>query len=331
MSDVLFENFETVPTRLAQRSSEIAYLVLYDRTNPRAEDRLGRLNWEDEPTTESESDEDDDSFEPVDEEESLFDAFDESEEGLPGETTMAGQAVRWLQRMALDNFLAPMRRFRVRVYGPKGHSELDSFHFVLRGPEPEPELPTPEWPVTPPLSFEAAAERMGVGALDHLGRAYARFVQMVLMTVNQLQQIGAATNNQLHRQLVDTRGQNDRLVAAFVELQGELLKAERQGLDAQKSQAQMQLGQQALRTLDDATRLYLMTHKGLPPELQGLVSAVTGNPQLMQVLSSPQVQQLLQDPQAQQQLAALLQMAAQQQAAQAAPAASTPDPTPSAG
>ncbi len=320
-----FENFDDVALRLAKRSEDIGYLVLFDRTE-RPEDKLGRFNWVD---TGEEPDE------PRDEpEEGLFDAFEEDAEDedslvepLPG---LVGQAVRWLQSMAIDNFVPPWRRYRVRVYGPKGHASLDSFQFIVRGEDPPEAVAPPIWPETPPLSFEAASERMGVGVLEHLGRGYARFIQLVLTTTNQLQQINAATNHQLHRQLVDTRGQNDRLVAAIIEQQGEMLQVERQGLDTQKAQAQMQLGQQALRTLDDATRLYLMTHKGLPPELQGLVAAVTSNPQLMQVLSNPQVQQLLNDPQAQQQLAALLQMAAQQATAPETPSPA-PDSPPTAG
>jgi hypothetical protein len=323
-----FEKFDDVAQRLGERADDIGYLVLFDRTE-RPEDKLGRFNW---------VEDDDANYTPAespDDEDGLFDAFEEDEEdedslvtALPG---LVGQAVSWLRTMALDNFIPPWRRYRVRVYGPKGHSSLDSFQFIVRGEQlPEVEEDTPPWPQTPPLSFEAASERMGVGVLEHLGRGYARFIHLVLTTTNQLQQINAATNHQLHRQLVDTRGQNDRLVAAIIEQQGEMLQVERQQLDTQKSQAQMQLGQQALRTLDDATRLYLMTHKGLPPELQPLVSAVTSNPQLMQVLSNPQVQQLLGDPQAQQQLAALLQMAAQQ-AAQASSPAAPSDPTPTAG
>jgi hypothetical protein len=325
-----FEKFDDVAQRLAERADDIGYLVLFDRTE-RPEDKLGRFNWVEDDSIQAPQEYSSD-------EEGLFDAFEDEEDeededslvtALPG---LVGQAVSWLRTMALDNFIPPWRRYRVRVYGPKGHSSLDSFQFIVRGEQPpEVEEDTPPWPQTPPLSFEAASERMGVGVLEHLGRGYARFIHLVLTTTNQLQQINAATNHQLHRQLVDTRGQNDRLVAAIIEQQGEMLQVERQGLDNQKSQAQMQLGQQALRTLDDATRLYLMTHKGLPPELQPLVSAVTSNPQLMQVLSNPQVQQLLGDPQAQQQLAAMLQMAAQQATAQAAPPSAPPDPTPTAG
>jgi hypothetical protein len=311
-----FENFEEIADRLEQRANDIGYLVIFDRTE-RPEDKLGRFNW---------VEDDSNTYETAarsDEDNGLFDAFEEDEEDedslvaqLPG---LVGQAVSWLRAMALDNFIPPWRRYRVRVYGPKGHSSLDSFQFIVRGEEPDEIADAPSWPQTPPLSFEAASERMGVGVLEHLGRGYARFIHLVLTTTNQLQQINAATNHQLHRQLVDTRGQNDRLVAAIIEQQGEMLQVERQHLDTQKSQAQIQLGQQALRTLDEATRLYLMTHKGLPPELQSLVSAVTSNPQLMQALGDPQVQQLLGDPQAQQQLAALLQMAAQQAAAPAPP------------
>jgi hypothetical protein len=325
-----FEKFDDVAQRLAERADDIGYLVLFDRTE-RPEDKLGRFNWVEDPHAHHTQQE-----ESPDDEDGLFDAFEEEDEededslvtALPG---LVGQAVSWLRTMALDNFIPPWRRYRVRVYGPKGHSSLDSFQFIVRGEEPPEVEEAAPWPQTPPLSFEAASERMGVNVLEHLGRGYARFIHLVLMTTNQLQQINAATNHQLHRQLVDTRGQNDRLVAAIIEQQGEMLQVERQHLDTQKSHAQLQLGQQALRTLDDATRLYLMTHKGLPAELQPLVAAVTGNPQLMQVLGNPEVQQLLGDPQAQQQLATLLQMAAQQAAAQAAPPTAPSDPTPTAG
>jgi len=330
-SSHVFEDFDGVAERLRRHGDGIGYLVLFDRTE-RPEDKLARFDWSmetlaDNPelamAAEDVEDEDDESFE-----EDTYHLFEDAsdEDSLAGQD-LVGVAVSWLRRMAVDNFMPPWRRFRVRVYGPKGQSHLDSFQFKVHREDEDDPQPTVTWP-TPPVPFDAAMERTGVTALDHLGRGYGRFLHLVLTGVNQLQQLGAATNQQLHHQLVDSRKQNERLIAAFVEQQGELMQVERQGLDAQKAQAQMQLGQQALQTFDDATRLYLMTNKGLPPELQGLVSAVTGNPDLMKALSNPQVQMLLRDPQAQQQLAALLQLTAQQAAAQAQTAQQPTSPTP---
>jgi len=335
-SAYVFEDFDGVAERLRRHGDGIGYLVLFDRTE-RPEDKLARFDWSMDTLADNpelipvEEDVEEGESEPF--EEDTYHLFEEAgdEDSMVGQDLVSA-AVSWLHRMANDNFMPPWRRFRVRVYGPKGQSHLDSFQFKVHG---EPEEDEPEsavtWPA-PPVPFDTAMERTGVTALDHLGRGYARFLHLLLTGVNQLQQLGAATNQQLHHQLVDSRKQNERLIAAFVEQQGELMQVERQGLDAQKAQAQMQLGQQALQTFDDATRLYLMTNKGLPSELQGLVSAVTSNPDLMQALANPQVQVLLRDPHAQQQLAALLQLTAQQAAAQAQaeaqPAAQPTSPAP---
>jgi hypothetical protein len=250
----------------------------------------------------------------------------EDEPDTGEEQSILEHALDWLQSRVRSNYVPPMRRYRVRIYGPKGHAKLESFQFYVRGfdgLEEDQAHEPPEWPEPP--RFDVAAERTGVVALDHLGRSYATFMKLMLAGIGQLQKIGAATNHQLHSQLVDARKQNDRLIAAFIESQAEALKVEREGLDVQKAQAQMQLGQQALRTFDEATRLYLMTSRGLPPELQAVVNAVSNNPALMQTLSDPKVQQLLGDPQAQAQLGALLQMAAQQIAPHPGP---TSDPSP---
>ena len=92
-----FEGFEAVAARIRAAAGGAAYLVVQDRTVRGQDVRLGR-----------------------------HDLSDESAEA-------ADAAVRWLAELAQRNTVGePWRRFRVKVFGPKGLRLVDSGQFVCR-------------------------------------------------------------------------------------------------------------------------------------------------------------------------------------------------------
>ena len=92
-----FEGFEAVAARIRAAAGGAAYLVVQDRTVRGQDVRLGR-----------------------------HDLSDDSVEA-------AAAAVTWLAELAHRNTVGePWRRFRVKVWGPKGLRLVDSGQFVCR-------------------------------------------------------------------------------------------------------------------------------------------------------------------------------------------------------
>ncbi len=92
-----FEGFEAVAARVRAAAGGAAYLVVQDRTVRGRDVRLGR-----------------------------HDLADDSEEATAA-------AVAWLADLAVRNTVGePWRRFRVKVWGPKGLRLVDSGQFVCR-------------------------------------------------------------------------------------------------------------------------------------------------------------------------------------------------------
>jgi hypothetical protein len=96
-SQFTFEGFEAVAARIRAAAGGAAYLVVQDRTVRGQDVRLGR-----------------------------HDLADDGEEATAA-------AVAWLADLARRNTVGePWRRFRVKVWGPKGLRLVDSGQFVCR-------------------------------------------------------------------------------------------------------------------------------------------------------------------------------------------------------
>ena len=96
-SQFTFEGFEAVAARVCAAAGGAAYLVVQDRTVRGQDVRLGRHD--------------------------LADAGEEA----------TAAAVAWLAALARRNTVGePWRRFRVKVWGPKGLRLVDSGQFVCR-------------------------------------------------------------------------------------------------------------------------------------------------------------------------------------------------------
>ena len=352
-----FEGLEHAERRIMQVADEIGYLILLDRTDYDNEDKLGRLDltedatepWREEVPTvdasawsglrgvaeDSQYDEDEpaDSYEDEEEPEDEPEKRHDPREPLPMKV-LAEAACRWIREVSVGNTVGEQnRRFRIKVFGPKGHRMLFSTQFVCRNHGVDLDLgPTDRMPKLeiPPPSFEeseAAASAKGIRAL---GDYYAQWGHIVLGSVGQLQGVNNAMLGRLHRQLQESRGQVDELVAAILHNRIDQAKIEdERATEERTGDARTALAKEAINQLGSAANAFL-TAKGIDPEMADLFGTLSTSPQLMAAMKKPGVQQLMQDPTNLAGLAAMLEQAAAQAQAQdqgaQAPPASQPGP-----
>ncbi len=109
------------------------------------------------------------------------------------------------------------RRFRVRVFGPKGEDLLYSATFLCRNDEAEDDLAFPPTPPIPTPTWDQAATEAAVKPLKALGDGYAQFLNLVMGTVGQFQGLNNAMHARQHRQLREAQDQVEQLVASILE------------------------------------------------------------------------------------------------------------------
>jgi len=342
-----FEGLAPIERRTMQLAEEIGYVILLDRTDYNNEDKLGRLDlteadtepWrEDAPTEDTAAwsglrgaaggggDRDGDDEEPADSYEEEDEPEDGSEEACdPREPlpmkVLAEAACRWMRDLAIGNTVGEShRRFRVKVFAPKGHRMLFSSQFVCRNHGldldlgPVDELPKLEMPKPSFEESESAAAAKGIRAL---GDYYAQWGHIVLGSVGQLQGVNNSMLGRLHRQLQESRGQVDDLVAAILNNRIDQSKIEDERASEERTgDARTALAKEALNQLGSAANAFLVA-KGVSPEMAGVLDTLSASPELMAALKKPGVQQVMQDPNNLAGLAAMLEQAAAQARAQA--------------
>ncbi len=344
-----FEGLEHAERRIMQLADEIGYLILLDRTDYDNEDKLGRLDltedatepWREEaPTVDASAwsglrgvadgsrDDDDEPADPYeDEEEAEDESGDEPEqprnprEPLPMKV-LAEAACRWIREVAVGNTVGEQnRRFRIKVFGPKGHRMLFSTQFVCLNHGVDLDLgPTDRMPKLeiPPPSFEESEAAAAAKGIRALGDYYAQWGHIVLGSVGQLQGVNNAMLGRLHRQLQESRGQVDELVGAILNNRIDQAKIEDERVaDERAGDARTALAKEAINQLGSAANAFL-TAKGIDPEMADLLGTLSASPQLMAAMKKPGVQQLMQDPNNLAGLAAMLEQAAAQAQAQGA-------------
>ncbi len=249
---------------------------------------------------------------------------------------IARAACAWIRDCAIRNTVGEtQRRFRVRVWGPKGMSRLDSGQFVCvnHGYSEEIEIVAADAAVRelriPPPSFDQSAKDSTLKGIKALGDYYAQWGQIVLGSVGQLQGVNNAMLARLHRQLQESRGQVDELVASILEHRYNEVEAhERRRMEERAGDTRTELARDALRQFGTAASAFL-AGKAIPPDLADVYGSISASPELTEVLRSPGVRALMKDPDNLRGLAAMLQAAGlQAEAAQhnAAAAAGGSDP-----
>jgi len=375
-----FEDIEFVEARIQHLAPKIGYLVLEDRTDRSAEERMGRFDFDEahaEPYLEDAAvhpvgmlpaartapaeEEDADDEESIDEERDDEDGVEEGQDEGAGDqepadtwprsfphdphgshrpnfapltpVDFARAACRWIRDCALRNTVGETyRRFRVRIYGPKGSPKIDAGTFICRNHSwteqppaaadvmPDLRIPTP--------SFDQSAKDSTLKGIKALGDYYAQWGQIVLGSVGQLQGVNNSMLARLHRQLQESRGQVDELVASILEYRhNEVETAERRRLEEHAGDTRSELARDALQQLGTAATAFL-AGRSLPPDLLETFGAISASPDLTEALRDPRVRALMKEPDNLRGLAAMLQAAGQQaqaaQQAQASPSQPAP-------
>ena len=330
-----FEGLEPIEQRFLARAGQGAYIALKDRTDRKHEEGVGRVDLDAAQLAEF--------IEDDDEEAGLYGALGDDDPSEPwydeGESTseddvspeqLMRAALRWVRATATRNTSGDARRhFRVRLFGPKGYSAIEGGHFDCFdrsvGQEDDDE-PLPRIPPPNPSLAQSASMSKGLGAL---GEFYAQWGRIVLGSVGQIQGVNNKLLEKLHKQLQDSRDQNDQLIAAILEARvAEIEAQETRAATEHEGDARAALAKEALGQLGAAANTFLVS-RGMSPEAVDVFSRLGTSSDLMSALQDPGVQELMKDPENLKGLADMLKQAGQQ--AQAAKAASnTPNPNPEA-
>ena len=366
-----FDGIESIEERLRARAADIQYLRVWDRQDRKNDEAVGKFqlcladalpyleDWgnlppqarqeklppEPEDPEEREDDEEDGDPDREDEDEPSDLARVTSSSKPPAQPSqvvtrrreptlaqLADAACKWLREIAIRNTVTERNcRFRVRFYGTKGMSTVDSGSFLCRNHDYEDDIDdrrVREMKIPAP-TFDQAASEGGAKAIKALGDYYAQWGQIVLGSVGQLQGVNNAMTAKLHTQLSQSRDQVDELVAAILEYRYKEAQSDgERRTDERDGDARTLLARDALHQLGEAARAFLMA-RGITPELADAVSSMGACPDLVSTLNDPEVKGLMQNPENLKVLANMLRGAAAQaraaRAAQAANGASAPD------
>jgi hypothetical protein len=315
----VYEGLEAFEKRLRRVSSDVDYLVVWDRTARQSEDALGRfaLTLTDALPYLEEADElaeGDDPFELQAGEEADEDTedFDEDEASraerllgrAPGPADFAVAAGRWLRDLAERNMGGDeLRRFRVKAYSPKAARVVETTTFSCRDTDVEPEAA----PLTlretaqvnlpmPVPTFEAVETHASAKGMKALGDNYAQFGHLLVGTFHQLQNINNAVVNNLHRDLQHSRQQVDQLTAAVLTHRATEAERDDQRVVAERhDDTRTELARQALQQLGEGMKAFLVS-KGLTPEMSEIMGVLGQNAELAAALQDPDVRLLIQEP-----------------------------------
>jgi hypothetical protein len=342
----VYEGLEAFEKRLRRVAADVDYLVVWDRTERRNEDPLGRfaltladalpyLEQAEELVDIDESDpddgvDDDRLFDPDDDpldedtEENEPDDATRAERLLgraPGPADFAVAAGRWLRDVAVRNMGGdPLRRFRVKAYSPKAARVVETATYACRDSDADAELPVHvavaetaalEMRIPTP-TFDQVETHSSLRGMKALGDYYAQFGHILLGAVGQLQGVNNAVVGRMHRDLQQSRNQVDQLMAAVLTQRvADVQLADQRAASERNDDARTDLARQALQQLGEAARAFL-TSKGVSPEMTDLMGLLGQNADLMGALQDPDVRALVQEPGNVAALAAMLKHAASQ-------------------
>ncbi len=286
-----FTGLESVRLQMLEKLSDLSYMAIFDRTDRRQEDSLGRFDLDEDAVR-------------------LYLAAQRAagrgEEATPDDLVAVGAltrrdrieaAVRWLTQLVSDNMGDfPVRRFRVRMQGLKGVKAHNTVMVTctnreaVRNHRESNQIPMPSARLSEIAPTQTVAEARAVSEL------YARWAEIMLGTMAQVQRVNSASIEQLGEQLADSREQVDQLVAAILERNVAEVKQEAVRVhDAKEADTRTALARDALKQLGDATRTFF-TAKGMPPEMADLFQKIGQSPELMSALNDPKVRELMNNP-----------------------------------
>ena len=303
-----FQDLEPLRAHLVRLAPEAGYVSLQDRSDPHKTEGIGKFRFD------------------LDWARSRGFVDAQEAEAVDTHELLAAKAWEWVQDTARDHTDQAERKFRVRVFGPKGHDCIHSMHFrcVFEGDD-EPMDPT-ELAVLD-LDPEDVETRAAAGAMTAIGRAYedlSRNVQSTLAVIRgaygHIGVLHVRQIDQLRTQLEDARGQVDRLVDHVLSSRAEAIETEEARLASERERVERaHVAQHAVDQLSNTAKTLFLAHKGLPPEVLELGEKLQDRPELLKLLTDPSVQAVLEQPGVLDQVALQLQALA---------AAMSPETTP---
>jgi hypothetical protein len=333
----VFEGLDEIEGRIRRLCGDISYLALSDRTERNQEEQLGRFDFtakdalpyleqghEADPDGSSEEPEEDGAFalDEAEPDEPDEEVSEEEEDSPENRKAFAEAGCLWLRDIAQRNTVGEAyRRFRLKVYGPKGLRVVDTASFVCKNVDYDLELPVavspPEAVREPELrmpvpTFEQAEAQGAARGMRALGDYYNQWGQIMLGSASQLQAVNNAMLARVSRQLESSQGQVDKLVASILEYRmAELKLAEERKADERADDSRTELARHALQQLGEAAKAFLAT-RGVPPELADVLGALGQSPALVSALNEPEVRELIAEPQNLELIAGMLRQAGQQ-------------------
>lgn len=327
-----YQGLDPIADRIRRNADDIGYLVIVDRTDRTRGETLGRFDLTEECAHPylAGDEEPDDAFEgylarPMGELEDDEDLEDDDEEAPEPEedrgpvpmSAIAEAAIRWVKDIAARNTVGEeWRRYRVKVFSPKGARQLDSGQFVCRNHDYDLDVPAAddvlrELRIPEPNLDRAEKAGMAKG-IRALGDYYAQWGNIVLGSMGQLQGVNNAMLGRLHRQLQHSQDHVDQLVAAVLTHRVAAAEIAEQGRASDRADdTRTALAHQALQQLGDAAKAFLAS-RGVTPELADALGAIGQSPELVQTLNDPDVRSLMHDPTNLALLSGMLRQAAQQ-------------------
>jgi len=216
---------EHIEARIRHHAKEIAYLMVWDRSDRSTEETVGRFELEDR------------NAQP----------YLEGDQGLPSE--YGAEPVE-----PTDHGWADHDR---RILAPSCAATTTGRSQVAPRPARKMEIPKPR--------FEDAAAEGGAKAMRELGHLYTQCGNIVIGSVDQLQGVNNSMNAQLHRQLRDARDQVGQLVAAILEYRHkQALSSDERDRDEREDDTRAMLARDATNQFGKAARAFLAT-RGLSP------------------------------------------------------------------
>ena len=349
MNDVTISGLDLTSRCLREQGEDIGYLALSEITDRNRSVGAARVDfsavglgpWLKREAGDDE-DEDPDDDEPTDGDDELPDLRDALGEGIVSAPVLAVAAMRWIVETVTALMAGRIHgKFKIGLWTPGGKTMLHSARFEAKNPnarrreiDEESEVEAEGRPVAPARGPDLAptvqppATRPGAVPPDErvwhaLGDGYTQLISLTQSTYSHIAKLQSAEiqslssqNKRLHDTLENVSNDLRHVHIGTAEAQRD------EANEASSSKVREELGKQFIEQLGSVGRAFVASKVGIPPELAGLVDAISQSPELMETLKIPAVQAMMRDEKVRTELAELLKLAASAKGTQdASPAA----------
>jgi hypothetical protein len=333
-----FEKLDEIERVIRDHCADITHITVHEVADRNAYPQLGKVCFgavDLGAFVEPDDVEDDDPSE--DDDESEEDGDDDTEDEPPGDLgdlakmdggvtyrRLADAAICWIKHLASQNMIGEKEgKFKVNLWRGKGDKVIYSSRFVATNLEWEEPAPIVVAPPAIPVTFSEHAPDPRTWRA--LGEGYTHLIGLLQTSYQHLAALQNAHISNQSGQLVRAQRSIEGVVGELTKLKIGIYEVEtlqRAEGGGGASPVGGELAKEFVSQLGSLGRLLASTKFGMPAEMVELADIVGGSPELQDALKNPAVLKVLRDEKTRKELAALLKLAAQ---ADAAPAN---DPTP---